>query len=269
MQAVFSAFRIVNHFHSGFRGNQFPKSEGHKHSDSLVLCFLKANFAQIQRFQEKGFPRVTAPTKIFSVFQILTGIDALKQATLMLYVTVMTDFFHQLTKWRSVITVCCTVTDRGAFVTMKKNILAFAAITAVCMSLTACKSNEENNTNQYPTAPYASEIPNANQGGDMPSNNGFVTDTNGIIGDADDAASAQDKQNDQNPVSNAAKRAGDTVDNAADKIGETAKNLADNAGNIVSNVTSNVGDGISEIADNAGDIFKNTTDNASKAADNE
>ena len=140
---------------------------------------------------------------------------------------------------------------------MKKNILAFATITAVCMSLTACKSNEENNTNQYPTAPYASEIPNANQGGDMPSNNGFVTDTNGIIGDADDAVSAQDKQNDQNPVSNAAKRAGDTVDNAA------------NAGNIVSNVTSNVGDGISEIADNAGDIFKNTTDNASKAADNE
>ena len=152
---------------------------------------------------------------------------------------------------------------------MKKNILAFAAITAVCMSLTACKSNEENNTNQYPTAPYASEIPNANQGGDMPSNNVFVTDTNGIIGDADDAVSAQDKQNDQNPVSNAAKRAGDTVDNAADKIGETAKNLADNAGNIVSNVTSNVGDGISEIADNAGDIFKNTTDNASKATDNE
>ena len=60
--------------------------------------FFESKLRTNSAVTEKGFPRVTAQTKIFSVFQILTGIDALKQATLMLYVTVMTDFFHQLTK---------------------------------------------------------------------------------------------------------------------------------------------------------------------------
>jgi len=146
---------------------------------------------------------------------------------------------------------------------MKKTVFSFITVLALCLSLTACKTNEDN---QRSAAPDASGIPNAQQNNrtsETPVNQGVVTDKNGIIGDAEDNHS----DDDQNPVGNAAEQIGDTVNHAADKVGDTVSNITSNAGNIVSSVTSNVGDSVSNIADNAGDVAEKAADNASEAAD--
>ncbi len=142
---------------------------------------------------------------------------------------------------------------------MKKLIITTLAVLAAALSLTACKSGNDEYYDNGTSAPYASQMPYDR----VSANNGVVTDGNGIIGDDDDLIPAPERSTD-----NIAERIGDTAGNAARNIGDTVSDITSNAGNIVSNVTSNVGDTVNDIADNAGDTIENAADNADGTREN-
>lgn len=155
---------------------------------------------------------------------------------------------------------------------MKKIFIAVLSSAFICLSMAACKNNTENqpqNSNFYVESSVVSRTPTASElysdirDENNNTNNGTVTDHNGIIGDAD---------NRDNMLSDIVSDVVSGARDMTDETFDTAKNVTDDVisgtESIVDNAVSGAGNAVEDAASTTESVADNIADTAESAVDN-